>query len=755
MYPPTLSYDEIATRRRKYIRNATLGLIGITVLSLTAWIYFKELEPGTPLMNNVVVFALVNLNIILLMVLVLLVLRNLVRLYYSIRSGAGGARLQVKLIVAFVGFTLIPTIALFFVASGLIDKSFNFLFDTKVEGALKGSFEVAQTYYRESERNALADAQALAAQIVSRGWGELTRNETLLREFLEEKRMGLRADSIELFFANSQEVASARKKDLSSKFRFSPRADFLGKVLDGEVRAAVESFGENDVVRGIAPIKAGEKVTGFLVVSRIVPERLVEWVKGIFATYEDFKELELSKNPIKGSFIITFLLVALLILFAAIWFGFYIARGITIPIEKLAEGTRAVSEGELEHQVDVLADGEVGILVDAFNNMTRELLANKKKIEAASEDLRRSSSEIDRRRRYMEAMLENIGTGVVSINRRGQITVLNKAAGELLQFDPHWAFGRYFHEVFQSEHLRPIRQLLRIMREEERASVSDQVEIVIGGRVLTLRASLTLLRSADGNRLGAVVVFDDMTALIRAQKVAAWSEVAQGIAHEIKNPLTPIQLSAQRMRRKYQQKADDFAEVFEHCTDTIIHQVQGLMEMVNEFNRFARMPEARLRSCQINGVIDEVITLYRDRRPDIQLRMEVVDGLPLIWADAEQLQRLFINLLKNAMEAMKESGEIMVWAEVDNKQNQLSVEVADQGEGIPEESKWSVFYPYFSTKSRGSGLGLAICHRIVSDHNGSITVRDNQPRGSVFRVTFPLAHPSTYVTEMERSAAIG
>ncbi|MEE9274954.1 MAG: ATP-binding protein [bacterium] len=755
MYPPSLSYEEMAARRRKNIRRAALGLIGITVLSLTAWIYFKEVEPRTPLLNNVVVFALVNLNIILLMVLVLLVLRNLVRLYYSTRSGPGGSRLQVKLVLAFVGFTLIPSVALFVVASGLIDKSINSLFDIKVEGALKGSFEVAQTYYREAERNSLGQAKLLAKQIEALGEGALKDPKRLTR-FLAERRAALRLDAVRVFRADREEVASALRPQAPDGRGFSAVESLLQEVLAGEARSSVESAGEVDVIHGVAPLRWGQKAAGFVVVSQFVSERLVEKVKGIFKAYEDYKEFELSKSPIKASYIITFLLITLVILFSAIWYGFYIARGITVAIEKLAEGTRAVSEGDLDHRVDVEADGEVGILVAAFNQMTQELKGNKRKIEEAADSLQRSNVEIDRRRRYMEAMLENIGTGVVSTNRRGRVTIVNEAAGDLLHIDPRSAVGRPFNEVFQNEHLAPIRRLLRTMRDEGRESASEQVEMMLEGRVLTLRASLTLLRNAEGRNIGAVVVFDDLSALIRAQRVAAWREVAQGIAHEIKNPLTPIQLSAQRMRRKFEQNAEDFSEVFEACTETIIHQVQGLMELVNEFSRFARLPEARLRPCPLSPLLEQVVALYRDRRPDVALRAELPGALPLVMADAEQLQRVFINLLENAFECMEEKeGEVLVLAFADEERSQLVVEVADQGRGIPEDIKGEIFFPYFSTKNRGSGLGLAICHRVVTDHNGSITVRDNLPRGAVFRVTLPFAPASAVPADLERTAVIG
>ena len=754
MHSKHLSHEEISLRRRKTLLCSFIALIAIATLSFTAWIYFKELEPGVPLLNNVVVFALVNLSIILLMVVILLVAKNLARLYYERRAGTGRSRLQLKLILAFVGFTLIPVVALFVVASGLINQSFNALFNMNVERALKGSFEVAQTYYREVERNALFSASRLALML-GKKHPDISENPKAIKKTLGAERKSLGVDFIQLYDKDRKEIVSVKRPGLAQAVRFSPLVGYIDQVIDGESRSSVENWEKGDVIHGVAPLKMEKKVVGFVVVSKYVSDRLVKKIRGISESFVSYKELELSKNPIKANYIITFLVVTLLILFAAIWFGFYLARGITVPIEKLAEATRAVSDGDLEHRVDAKADGEVGILVSAFNSMTEELSANKKEIEESSETLRRSNLEIDRRRRYMEAMLENIGAGVISINRRGRVTILNKAAGELLNVEPQNAVGRMFSEVFDSAHLEPIRQLMRSMRDRKNQSASEQVEVMLDGRVLTLRASLTLLRSGDGGRLGAVIVFDDMTALIRAQKVAAWQEVARGIAHEIKNPLTPIQLSAQRMRRKFESDAYDFADVFESCTDTIINQVTSLIEMVNEFSSFARMPEPRLRLCGFVALIEDVVNLYRGRKGNVKFSIHVDAENAAVMADPEQLQRVFINLLENAFESQEVEGEIDMQAWSDRDRNMILVEVADQGQGISEDMKGHIFSPYFSTKNRGSGLGLAICHRIVADHNGTISVRDNHPVGSVFRVTLPLAAAADITPGKQRTASIG
>jgi len=516
-----------------------------------------------------------------------------------------------------------------------------------------------------------------------------------------------------------------------------PDFDFIDKVLEGKAMSTLENSEDGDIAYAVVPIKGTSGVVGYLVVSKLISKRLVAKVEGIMKAYDQFFELKLSKNPIKASYIITFLLVSLLILFSAIWFGFHFARGITVPIEKLAEGTLAVSEGDLSYRVETKAEGEIGTLVEAFNRMTKELQTNKKEIEEKTENLTKSNLEIDRRRVYMEAMLDNVRTGVISVNRRGQVTILNQFASEILNINPKEVIGKHFNEIFKNEYLELIRSLVRSSDSVNNLNFSKQIELLIDGQMLVFYASLTFLKSKDGSRLGTVLVFDDLTDLIRTQKVAAWREVAQGIAHEIKNPLTPIQLSAQRMRAKYNQNTSDFPQILEICTDTIVNQVKVLMEMIDEFSSFARMPEPRLRLCKTDELIHNVISLYRDRREDIKIKSNIPNSLPSLMADPEQVQRVFINLLENAFESMKSGGEIQFNVSSDNEKEKLIFEIKDEGKGILAKEKEHIFSPYFTTKASGSGLGLAICHRIISDHNGMISVKDNHPIGSIFEIQLP------------------
>jgi two-component system nitrogen regulation sensor histidine kinase NtrY len=276
------------------------------------------------------------------------------------------------------------------------------------------------------------------------------------------------------------------------------------------------------------------------------------------------------------------------------------------------------------------------------------------------------------------------------------------------------------------------------MASSRRESIADQIQLSVGGRVLTLLVNISLLRDSDGRYLGMVLVFDDLTELIRAQKLAAWRDVAQGIAHEIKNPLTPIQLSAQRLRRKYREHSRDFDEVFDECTTTIITQVEGLKGLLDEFSTFARMPESNPTPTELHQLVEEVLHLYRGAHRDVEITASYDPAVTKVNLDGEQMKRALINLLENAIEAMHGKGQVHIGTSLDARQQRVAVEVRDTGAGIPPQLRDKLFLPYFTTKKGGSGLGLAIVNRIVADHNGRISVRDNTPRGSIFVVELPV-----------------
>jgi len=316
--------------------------------------------------------------------------------------------------------------------------------------------------------------------------------------------------------------------------------------------------------------------------------------------------------------------------------------------------------------------------------------------------------------------------------------MINRAAEKLLDLSTWHVRGRLYSEVFGTHSLVPLRALIDRVHEARGGSVREQIDVMVNGRNLTLTTNVRVLESSDGEYLGLVSVFDDHTALISAQRTAAWREVARRIAHEIKNPLTPIQLSAQRLRKKHRERSGDFDHVLEDCTAIIVEQVEGIRKLVNEFSRFARLPEVRPVPWDLNRILDDTIALYKSSHPSIAIETAYDPALPLVEVDREQIQRVFINLFENSVEAMDGGGRIQVSTALKADLEVAEIQVRDEGYGIPSEDRDKVFLPYFSTKEDGTGLGLAIASKIVSDHGGCITVASNVPRGTVMTVELPL-----------------
>ncbi|HSF31943.1 MAG TPA: ATP-binding protein, partial [Candidatus Tectomicrobia bacterium] len=389
--------------------------------------------------------------------------------------------------------------------------------------------------------------------------------------------------------------------------------------------------------------------------------------------------------------------------------------------------------------VTATSDDEIGWLVNSFNHMTGDLHAGKMALEKANEELKDNNQELEARRNYMETVLEHVAAGVISLDKHGRVSTLNRSAQMMLGIDAQATRGRAYRHVFSAAHLDSIRRLIKRMASSRRESIADQIQLLVGGRVLTLLVSISLLRDGDGRYLGMVLVFDDLTELIRAQKLAAWRDVAQGIAHEIKNPLTPIQLSAQRLRRKHREHSGDFDEVFDECTNTIITQVEGLKGLLDEFSTFARMPESNPTPTDLHQLLEGVLHLYRGAHRDIELTLSCDAAVAKVNLDGEQMKRALINLVENAIEAMDGKGRVDIATSFEARHQRVCIEVRDTGAGIPPQLRDKLFLPYFTTKKGGSGLGLAIVNRIVADHSGRISVRDNTPRGSIFAIELPVA----------------
>ncbi len=718
---------------RRRVRRIVTGAVCIILILTITGIYF-EFNPAHLMANNVIVYALVNVNVILLLALVLLVLRNLLKLYYERRRGAIGTKFRAKLVTAFVGLALTPSVLLFVVANGLINRSIESWFNSQVESTLKDSQEVVKKIGDETDRRLSRLTSTLARQI---DVSDLTRpaDNFALKVYLEEKLHEHQVDALQILTADQKSFLNVRNESLSKDLLIEKKTpDQVDRAMSGKIVVERQQVGSGRVVRAVSALESGtgkDRKLGLLVVSRYVPNDLTKKMESVIGAYREYKQLEMFGDPLKVSYLITFLLITLLIIFSAIWFGFYLARGITEPIKALVEGTRAVSGGNLDIHVAREGDDEIGYLVDAFNAMTADLKRGK-------EWLEQSNTELESRRVYMERVLERIGAGVVSLDRRGRVTTINRAAEAMLGIQGVEVLDSHYRRVFSPALIEPARELFREIARSRLDRLEAQRSVTVGGRLLTLLISVSVLTDWEGKGSGMVLVFEDLTELVKAQKLAAWREVAQGIAHEIKNPLTPIQLATQRLRKKYLEKAPDFHAVFQECTSVIINQVKGLMELLNEFSGFARMPEPRPGACDLHKIIQETISLYSGHSRVVRFETELDDRLGPIQADEEQLKRVFINLIDNAIDVTPDAGRLNIRTFCDNFQEMVKIEVSDDGPGISEEDRNRLFLPYFTTKRRGTGLGLAIVHRIIADHDGTIEVRDSVPQGATFEIRLPL-----------------
>jgi len=492
---------------------------------------------------------------------------------------------------------------------------------------------------------------------------------------------------------------------------------------------------------GIIPIfsRADTKaVVGILVLQKFIPSSLVTRLNAISSGLEEFKQFKLLKRPIRIINLITLSIVTLLIIFSAVWFGFFLSKGITVPIQKLAEGTHRIASGDYDFFIDIEAADEIGVLVNSFNRMTMDLKTGKRQLDETNQELRKSNIELDQRRLYMEIVLANVAAGVIAADAEGRIFTINKSAEKMLHVRGTDIIGKPYDEVLDKDYLKLLNEFYQNKNLFRRGFMKRQIRLYVDKRSLSLLASLNVLRDERGKYLGLVAVLEDLTDIEQAQRMAAWREVAQRIAHEVKNPLTPIQLSAQRLKKRYaSQVGPEDGKVFEECTNMIIDQVEGLKRLVDEFSSYARMPTPNLTVSDIRQIIEESLSLYREAEKNVKIAFRDSNEVPLLKVDREQMRRVMINLLENAMDAVEGNGEINIDLSVDQEQQTIKIEVSDNGKGIPPEYKSRVFEPYFSTKKHGTGLGLAIVSTIISDHNGSIRAEEVRPKGTKFVIELP------------------
>jgi nitrogen fixation/metabolism regulation signal transduction histidine kinase len=730
---------------RRSHRKALVVTLSITAVVLLVVVFSQTafnltfLRPDTT--EQTLLFTALSLLVFLLLVALLFVLgRNLLKLYAERRGGVLGSKFRTKMVLGALLLSLGPVIFLFLFAYGLMNRSIDKWFSRPVEELREDSGQIATLLANYAGQNASAEAQTIAAAPEVQHAFQAGNFSGVINEMRQREAtlqggfaLALLDDDAMASFHNPEPWGVLRSKLPDWKDFAAPH--FHPFSLDGK-----------EYMLGVAPV--GEH--GRVLVAMPLPPDYGATLHRIEASQQRYFELSQQRKLVRRTFMLILLLLALVVLFVSTYLALFLSKLVTRPVAALAEATQQISRGRLEYRVEVPATDELGQLVSSFNRMAEELEAGRRQIEASSHDLAGANVELEQRRRHMETILESIPTGVLSLDAERRVTHSNHAFARIFSPQapsitmPRTASGSSLRDLFPEDVVSDLEHLVR--KANRMGMTTSQMEILVQRAKLNVAVTVAALEH-EGQRLGYVLVFEDLSDLLKAQKQAAWREVARRVAHEIKNPLTPIALSAERIRRHLERGAQPDPQslaVINGCAETISGAVDTVRSLVDEFAALARFPTARPEPADINAIVESTLTMFNGRLDNIHVQTELSADLPRVMADAEAIKRALANLVDNAAEAMQDSlmRELRIGTALIGAHEAVEIVVADTGHGVTRELKEKLFLPYFSTKRRGTGLGLAIVSRIIEDHHGSIRVEENQPLGARFIVELPVAAES-------------
>ena len=732
-----LSEKERKRRKREFI----LIFVILVVVALMTFVESRIINFGADIAvsNTVLMFILINVNLLLLVLMIYLVFRNLVKLIYDRRRNVLGSKIRTKLVIAFVSLTLLPTIVLFFFSINFITSSIEFWFNVPVEQALENSLRVGGQLYTRAEENNRFFLERISYQLKAKNLLD-PKNREALSHYIRIVQREFNLDAVEVYAPTAERLTFALAPKLENEYFGIISAEAFQKELPSDgIRSISQTIPSGEFVKTIGTVpfavQPGEAM-GFVVATILIAPDLSENLQFIRRGYAEYQQIKLLKKPIQITYYISLSIVALLVLFCAVWFGFFMARSISLPIKELAEGTRRVADGDLSYSINPMGDDEFGSLVKSFNQMTKDLRTSREQLELSARMLRNQNIEIEEKRQFMEIVLKSVSAGVVTLNANGIISTMNKSAEKMLNLKSEQILNKSFKQLLTGQFLGLANDIMDSLSVSRGDTIELPLKLTIEGRPRSFLISVNALKDDAGQHMGTLMVFDDLSELEKGQRMAAWREVARRIAHEVKNPLTPIALSAQRLKRKYAQFVDD--TIFEECTETIISQVELIRNLVNEFSSFARFPSANPVPCHLIPIIEETLALYREGHAGINFKINNTSDIPILNIDRQQMKQALINLIDNAIGAIKGTGNITIDVAHDPILKKVRMEIADDGPGISNEDKTRLFQPNFSTKKAGMGLGLTIVNTIIADHNGMINVQDNTPRGAKFVIELPV-----------------
>ncbi len=736
MAAPNPIRDETKTsgRRKLVIALAICAFLLLAVLVGQASFNLKFLSPDSNQellffvgLSGLIFFAFVALSLVL--------GRNLLKLYAERRRGVAGSKFRTRLVVVSLLLSFLPVIAMFWFSYGLMNRSIDKWFSQPVEEVRADTAAMSALLYDYAGQNATAEAQSIARTDEFRNAfasGDFSGAREELREYIPLLQGGFA-----VALANGNAAASLNTPvawdELKNNF---------------PVQAALRSehphfqFGATDYIVAAAPLRGGA-----VIVAIPLPPRFAETARQIQESQKRYIELAGKRKLFRRTYIGYLLLLTVVVLFASTWLALLLSKLVNRPVAALAAGTEAISKGQLDYRVDIRATDELAELVQSFNSMAEQLESSRRQIEASTRDVGAANEALESRRRYIETVLESIPTGVISIDGSRRVTLANAAFSRMFYLErsefvsPSDLVNLPLREVLPADVLADLEPLLR--RADRMGITAANMELILPRTKLNVAVTVSALsHAAEG--LGYVVVFEDLSDLLRAQKQAAWREVARRVAHEIKNPLTPIALSAERIHRHLTRgSAPDAAsiEVIRTCAETIGNAVETVRTLVDEFSALARFPASRPQPASLNMLVEGALMMFEGRLEGVRVRTELAHDLPAVLADPEAIKRAVANLVDNAAEAMQNAvlKEITVSTALVASRDAIELVVSDTGQGVSRDVKERLFLPYFSTKRRGTGLGLAIVSRIVEDHHGSIRVEENRPFGSRFVIELPVA----------------
>lgn len=713
--------------RRKGSRFIGAIIILLIILFLVIEFFIRRTQEFS--VARILLLSLEIIFILLFLILSFVLGRNLIKLFLERKRKVAGAHFKTRLVIFFISLSLIPTMLLFFFASDIISRNIEGWFETPIDQIIDDTRSLADGFYVNSKDITFHYAQQLVNAIQEQNLIDLDRRLPLMA-FVRNKLTEYKLDEIGIY-KEDEELFSYLNPDLPFQYYQDLKTNMIKRAHLGENLEEILSMGTGELIRRGISFSIPDVGSILVVTGKFLPQNYAQRINNIFSYVERYRQLRIQKSPVKTSYFLLLALVTLLIIFAASWIGMYLAKGITVPIEKLAQATKEVSKGNLDTHVEDPASDELGTLIDSFNQMIADL-------KGSQENIAQKTTELAEGKKYIETILDNITTGVITLDAKGTITTINPSAQEMLLLVDHDLIGKKVTDVLKDLKYKDITKSIQRGINNDFKVRDKEINIQADSQNIMLALTVSPLRQANDELSGMIVVLDNLTQLIKAQKIAAWKEVAQRVAHEIKNPLTPIQLSAERIIKNLKKDGKNNNDIIQEGASTIVQEARAIKALVDEFSNFARLPNIRLESTDIHEIIEQSISPYLGIFNAIKFETRFSSEIPpSLQVDPDQMKRVFMNIFDNAIDAMEQKGTITIKTFYDRDKKKLTIEISDLGPGIALEDKDKIFLPDYSTKKKGTGLGLAIVNQVIVEHNGSIDFSNLEPHGAKFTIKIP------------------